>query len=266
MLGSHDLEHELGAGARSAVYRGRDKSTGALVAVKLVALRHGVADTAGPFDLGATRLDHPNIAAFCESAHGRLAYVVTEFAHGADLGARVRAGELLPLPAVLHAIRRVAAALHYAHRRGVVHGDVKPANIVVDPATATVKLIDFPSCADDAAAPPGTPVYLSPERLRGMSASPASDQFALGVTLYQLACGHLPFCGRSWPEIVHRVAHEPHTDIRAHAPLLPPGLAAIVDTALAKNPAQRYRSVRALGRAISALQAEVPGAPRSGAA
>ena len=265
MPGSHDLEHELGAGARSAVYRGRDKSTGAVVAVKLVPLRHGDAGTARHLDLRATRLDHPNIAPFCESASGRLAYVVTEFVHGADLSAHVRLGQLLPLPAVFHAMRRIAAALHYAHRCGVVHGDVKPANIVVDAAKGTVKLIDFPSCADEGAGPPGTPAYLSPERLCGMPATPASDQFALGVTLYQLACGHLPFRGTSWPEVVHRVVHEPHTDILADAPLLPAGLAAIVDTALAKNPAQRYRSVEALGRAISRLHPDVSGAPRSDA-
>jgi serine/threonine-protein kinase len=189
-----------------------------------------------------------------------------ELAPGAHLGAHTRATDLLPLPAILLAMKHVASALHYAHLRGVVHGDVKPANIVVDAAKGTVKLIDFPSCAAEAAAPPGTPAYLSPERLCGMPASPASDQFALGVTLYQLACGHLPFSGRSWPEIVQRVVHEPHTDIRAHAPHLPAALSAIVDKALAKNPAHRYGSVRAAGRAISELHRRVHGAHRAGAA
>jgi serine/threonine protein kinase len=265
MLARYDLEHELGTGASGAVFRGREKSTGRVVAVKLVP--DSPADPhreLAPADDGRARparlapLTHPSIAALHE--HGgksQLRYVVMELASGADLKSHTRPGNLLPLASVLLAMARLTSALQHAHERGVLHGDVKPANIIYDAATGVVKLIDFPASAVEAAAPAGTPAYMAPERLCGAPASAASDQFALAVTLYQLACGHLPFSGRSWPQIAYNTVHVQHTDIRAYAPALPTGLALIFDTALAKNPAERYPCMRALGRAIAEAHAQL---------
>lgn len=254
MLDRYGFEHELANGARGGVYRGREITTGCAVAIKVFAdVADGESDEnpdpAGQFP-GPPRsaLNHPDVAAL--HSHGRkgnLCYVVTAIAPGRDLSAHDRPPRLLPLRTVLGVIARVAGALHHAHRRGVVHGDVKPGNIVFDPRTGAVSLIDFPVTAPRA----GTPAYLAPERLCGANATAASDQFALGATLYRLACGSLPFSGRSWPEIAYRVVNAPHVDIRVHAPTVTAALARVIDKALAKDPAERYRSIGGMGRALA---------------
>ena len=254
MLDRYDFEHELATGARGAVYRGREISTGCAVSIKVfpdVSERDCGADPTAASKLPHSRLNHPAIAAIQdEGRHGELCYVVTAIAPGVDLTAHDRSPRLLPIDTVLRAIARVAEALEHAHRLGIVHGDVKPANIVFDAGTGAVSLIDFPAGAHVLS---GTPAYLSPERLCGAGPSPASDQFALGVTLYQLICGKLPVSGRSRAEIAHRVVHEPHTDVRIHAPTVPPELARIIDKALAKEPASRYRSLGGMRRALANL-------------
>jgi serine/threonine-protein kinase len=151
---------------------------------------------------------------------------------------------------------RIADALHYSHRRGVVHGDIKPANIIFDATTGRVALTDFPSDSR-AICTIGTQAYMAPECLRGEIASPASDQFSLAVTLYQLLCGRHPFAGRSSPEIVRRMTAEPHTDIRVYTPSLPPTLVKLFDTALAKQPHRRYPDLTAMKKAISRIRAHM---------
>jgi serine/threonine protein kinase len=258
MLSRFDLEHELATAGRGAVYRGRETSTGRIVAVKLApgAPVERRVDTGAPDRKAAClRLQHPHIAAIAGCGRrGELRYVAAELAPGADLAQHTRAPHLLPLQMALLAIEQVANALAYAHACGVVHGDVKPANIVFDPAKRAVKLVDFALYAGEAAHA-ATPAYLAPERYRGEPASAASDQFALGVTLFQLACGELPFRGKSRPQIVQRIVNEPHPDVRARAPSLPAGLAAIIDTALAKDPARRFASTAAMARAVRTLRA-----------
>ncbi len=272
MLGRYHLEHELGSGAGGAVFLGRENGTGRVVAIKLAA--HSPADEHGKparrpegrsRQARTVNLAHPNIVAVHECAReGQLCCVIMARANGADLARHTRVGKLLALPTVLLATARVASALHHAHERGVVHGDVKPANIVFDASTAIVKLVDFP-CRAVGAGQVGTPAYLSPERLCGMDASAASDQFALAVTLYQLACGHLPFSGRSRPELAYQAVHAPHTDLRMYDPELPAELASIFDTALAKSPAQRYGSARRLARAILDVHTRLRGGSRADA-
>ena len=249
MLDRYDFEHELATAARGPVFRARDKTTGCVVAIKIVP---GGSDSGlSGLDARFSRLSSPDIGAVHETGQdGQLRYVVSDFAPGRDLSTHVHVARLLPLDTVLHVAARVAKALHHAHLRGVVHGDVKPANIVFDAVTASVQLVDF-ACAEEAQ--PGTPAYLSPERLCGDNASAASDQFALGITLYQLACGELPFTGRSRPLIAYSVVNVPHTDVRAHAPSLSAALAAILDKALAKRPEQRYRSLQGMARALGRL-------------
>ena len=226
------------------VYRARDRTTGAVVAIKLTA--------EGPEDAQAAshlfHLHHPDIAAVhATGRRGLLHYSVMELAQGRDLRHHTDPAALLPLATTVELIARVARALHYAHDRGILHGDVKPANIVFDPATGALKLTDFGTGA-------GTPGYLAPERFCGLPASTASDQFALGVTLYQLACGRLPFTGRSRPEIAARVVHEPPTPIIHHLPDAPAALAECLDRALARTARARYPDALAFARAVEAAR------------
>jgi serine/threonine protein kinase len=160
---------------------------------------------------------------------------------------------------VLSIAARVGDALHYAHEQGVVHGDVKPANIMFDAVSDTVKLIDFADHSTAKRLPrAGTFGYTSPERLRGEPASAASDQFALGVTLYQLACGCVPFEGTSRPQIAYRVAYGIQTPIQVHNTALPAGLSGILDQALANDPEKRYSSAGLFAAAIRALHTALP--------
>ena len=175
---------------------------------------------------------------------------------GEDLTRYLGERERLPLAQLLSVVARVAEALAYAHGRGVVHGDVKPANIVWEPATDSVKITDFGMAhvGDVLSASTGmmlgTPSYMSPEQLTGDTIDGRSDLFSLGVSLYHLACGRLPFEGESMGELRFRIVSEPHPDIRLRDPGAPACLGAIVDTALAKKPAHRYQDGLRMAEAL----------------
>jgi len=264
MLDRYEIECELEAPAASAVYCARDTRTGRKVAIKLTSIAEPQAQAAVlkhcvRRKTPAAHLVHPDIGAVhdCGSS-GPLRYAVMELLEGADLRAHVMPLRLLPLETVLSLAARVGYALHYAHEQGLVHGDVKPGNIVFDAVSDTVKLIDFPDYnPQDGCRRTGTLGYMSPEQLRGEPASAASDQFALGVTLYQLACGHVPFAGTSRPQMAYRTAYASHTPIQVHNGALPAALSRILDKALAKDPEKRYSSVGLFAAAVRELQRSV---------
>jgi serine/threonine protein kinase len=261
MLDRYHIEHELETGACGAVFRGRDRKTGRVVAIKLMPdagavrfRRRGSRDVRG----AVASFVHPHIAAVYETARaGHLRYVVMEFAEGTDLRAHSFPSTLLPLPTVLSIAIRLADAVQHLHRSGVVHRDIKPANIVFDAAADRVKLTDVGSSFGHAEPSAGTPAYMAPEQLCGFPPSAATDQFSFGVTLYQLACGHLPFTGLNRPAIVRRIVNEAHVDIRVHQPLIPAALVAVLDTTLAKESAARFGSIEVLRRALQSVTAEL---------
>lgn len=255
MLDRYHLEHELGTGARGAVYRGRDTFSGRPVAIKLSVDDCELETThaQSPKSTEAPQLlKHliPHTPRCYEAAQfGQLRYLVMELVQGADLRARVSPSNLLAEPTVLSIMARVADALYRAHACTVVHGDVKPANIVFDSASDRVALTDLP-VHGYAADTRGTPNYMAPERLCGEAISAASDQFSFAVTLYQLLSGHLPFRGCSRPQILHRIVNEAHPDIRQYDSSIAPVLATALNKALAKDPRARYASMRALASVI----------------
>jgi serine/threonine-protein kinase len=150
----------------------------------------------------------------------------------------------------------VADALNYAHGLNVVHRDIKPANIMYDLESDTVKVTDFgiaritDSSKTKTGMVLGTPSFMSPEQLAGTKIGGHSDLFSLGVSLYQLVCGKLPFEGDSMAQLMFRIANEPHTDILSVNPDVPPCVAAIINKALAKKVADRYESGSAMADAI----------------
>jgi serine/threonine-protein kinase len=257
MLGRYQVEKELGKGAMGVVYLGRDPKIGRVVAIKTMALSQEFeadelddvkqrffreAETAG-------RLNHPNIVTIFDAGEEHdLTYIAMEFLKGRDLTPHAKPGNLLPLPAVLGIVARVADALDYAHRHSVVHRDIKPGNIMYDPGTDTVKVTDFgiaritDSSKTKTGMVLGTPSFMSPEQLAGRKIDGQSDLFSLGVTLYQLACGALPFQGDSMAQLMFKIANEPPADPLVHNPALPDSLLAIINKALAKDKAQRYRT------------------------
>ncbi len=274
LLGRYQLEQELGRGATGIVYRGRDPQSGRAVAIKTVALSRGLeagellevrerfireAET-------ARRLNHPDLVRILDAGEANdVAYLVMEFLQGTDLAPYTRPGNLLPLPQVMRIIARVAAALHYAHANRVVHRDIKPSNIMFESASDTVKVTDFGialfpgSSTTDTGRALGTPSYMSSEQLAGKTSEGRSDLFSLGVTFYQLVSGHLPFQGDSLPQLVIRMANEPHIGILAYNPQLPPCLTDIIDKALAKHPAGRYQTGDDMAQALKACAAAMGG-------
>ncbi len=276
MLGRYQVEKELGKGAMGVVYLGKDPKIGRVVAIKTMALSQEFeadelkevkerffreAETAG-------RLTHPNIVTIYDAGEEHdLAFIAMEFLKGKDLTPYVKPEVLLPLDKVLSIIARVAEALSYAHKNNVVHRDVKPANIMYELESDTVKVTDFgiaritDSSKTKTGMVLGTPSYMSPEQLSGKKIEGRSDLFSLGVALYQMACGHLPFQGDSMAQLMFKIANEQHTDILTHNPKLPESVVAVINKALAKEPENRYQTGDEMAQALRACIVTLGAAP-----
>ncbi|HKX41563.1 MAG TPA: serine/threonine-protein kinase [Burkholderiaceae bacterium] len=255
MLGRYRLDRELGRGAMGMVYLGHDPQLGRAVAIKTMALAREFAgaelaeararffreaETAG-------RLQHRDIVTIYDVGEDQdLAYIAMEFVKGRDLLQHTLPGRLLPVPDVLHTVARVAEALAYAHSQGVVHRDIKPANVMIDPASDTVKVTDFGIARITDAARTrtgmvlGTPSFMSPEQLAGRRVDGRSDLYSLGVMLFQLLTGSLPFASESMAVLLQQIANQPAPDVRSLRPGLPEALANVVALALEKRPEVRY--------------------------
>lgn len=255
MLGRYQIEKELGKGAMGVVYQGKDPKIGRTVAIKTLALSTEFegeelndarerffreAETAG-------RLQHPHIVTIFDAGEEHdLAYIAMEFLRGRDLVDQTRSGQLLPISTVLGIGERVAMALDYAHAQHVVHRDIKPGNIMYDAATDTVKVTDFgiaritDSSKTKTGMVLGTPSFMSPEQLAGQRVDGRSDLYSLGVTLFQLLTGTLPFRADSMAALMYQIANEPPPDPRQHRPELPAAVAAVLMRSMAKKASERY--------------------------
>jgi serine/threonine-protein kinase len=274
MLGRYQVEKELGKGAMGVVYLGRDPKIGRVVAIKTMALSQEFppdeltevkerffreAETAG-------RLNHPNIVTIYDAGEEHdLAYIAMEFLKGKDLAPYTKPDNLLPLTRMLSIGARVAEALAYAHRQNVVHRDIKPANIMWEPDSDTVKVTDFgiaritDSSKTRTGMVLGTPSYMSPEQLAGKKIEGHSDLYSLGVMLYQLACGKLPFEGDSMAQLMYKIANEPPANILRLRPGLPPCVIQVIYKAMMKKAEERYRDGEEMARALRDCAARVPG-------
>lgn len=274
MLGRYEIEKELGKGAMGVVYFGKDPKIGRVVAIKTVALSQEfeadeLADVKERFFREAEtagRLNHPNIVSIYDAGEEHdLAYIAMEFLKGKDLVPYTKPDSLLPLPKVMNIIAKVADALDYAHKQNVVHRDIKPANIMYDPDTDTPKVTDFgiaritDSSKTKTGMVLGTPSFMSPEQLAGKKIQGSSDLFSLGVSLYQLACGKLPFEGDSMAQLMYCIANEPPTNIMSVNPDLPPCLAEILEKMLAKKIEDRYADGAQVAAALRSCVAGIEG-------
>jgi serine/threonine-protein kinase len=254
-LGRFMVQRELGRGAMGAVYLGSDPQSRRQVAIKTMALTQEfsgdqLADARQRFLREAEtagRLRHPDIVTIVDAGEDRhLAYIAMELLSGHDLTRHTRASNLLPVPQVLQITARVADALAFAHKHGVIHRDVKPANVMIDPAIDQVKVTDFGIArVTDASktrtgAVLGTPSYMSPEQLAGRRLDGRSDLYSLGVMLFQLLTGQLPMRGDSMAALMYAIANTPAPDVRSLRPELPQTLAEVVALALEKRPEVRY--------------------------
>jgi WD40 repeat protein/predicted Ser/Thr protein kinase len=259
-LGDYELLEEIARGGMGVVYRARQLSLGREVAVKMIL--HGV--LAGDMAIArfkaeaaaAAGLSHPNIVAIHEiGEHRGRHFFSMEFVAGRTLAEWVRDG---PLPAKVAAgyLERVAAAVHYAHERGVLHRDLKPSNILVDgegrPRVTDfglAKRFDSQSDLTLTGQVLGTPAYISPEQAGGAKfgvVDARSDVYSLGAVLYHALCGLVPFSGESVPEILHKVTDLEPVAPRLLNPSLPRDLETICLKCLAKESSRRYGNALAL--------------------
>jgi len=256
MLGRYQVEKELGKGAMGVVYQGRDPKIGRVVAIKTLALSQefegpALSDARERFFQEAQtagRLQHQDIVTIFDAGEEHdLAYIAMEFLQGQDLTNHSHGGELLPMRQVLAIVARVADALSYAHRQHVVHRDIKPANIMYEASSDTVKVTDFgiaritDSSKTKTGLVLGTPSFMSPEQIAGRKVDGRSDLYSLGVMLFQLLTGVLPFQGDSMAELMYKIANEEAPDIRLVRADVPEQLAYIVAFSLQKHPDDRYQ-------------------------
>lgn len=264
-IGRYEIERELGRGAMGVVYLGRDARIGREVAVKTLALSDEFSgkvldDVKRRFFReaeAAGRLSHPNIVTIYDvGEEDDLAYIAMDCLKGEPLSEFVKEGRLLPVARVMEIGVSVAEALHYAHEQGVVHRDVKPANIVFTKDQHDVKVTDFgvAHITDASQTKTGTilgsPSFMSPEQVAGRRVDGRSDLWSLGVALYQLFTGHLPFTGEPMATLMYRIANEEPAELRSWRPDLPECAAAIIAKALVKDPAERYQTGRGMASAL----------------
>ncbi|MBC8211815.1 MAG: CHASE2 domain-containing protein [Gammaproteobacteria bacterium] len=265
MLGRYQVEKELGKGAMGIVYLGRDPKISRVVAIKTMALAQEFeddelvevkerffreAETAG-------RLSHPNIVTIFDAGEEHdLAYIAMEFLKGSDLSANTKKDNLLDIKTVISIVARSAEGLAFAHAQNVVHRDIKPANLMYEPESDSLKITDFgiaritDSSKTKTGMVLGTPSYMSPEQLAGKKVDGRSDLFSLGVMLYQLCCGSLPFKADSMASLMFKITNEDATDITTYRPELPECLVIIINKALTKDVEKRYQTGTELAKEL----------------
>ena len=272
--GRYRLVRRIAAGGMGEVWAADDTVLGRRVALKVLVDELAADDRATRRFVrearATARLTHPNVARVYDfGGDGGAPFLVMELLEGETLAARLAAGPLPPAEAARVAAA-VADALDAAHQRGIVHRDVKPANVMLTP-DGEVKVMDFgiAAAADETHSTTGsgmyaTVAYISPERVAGQPATPASDVYSLGAVLYELLCGRPPFPAGT-PALVARAhLHDLPTPVRELAPWVPPRLAEAAEAALAKDPAARPSSAAAFAariRAAANLPAQGPAPP-----
>ncbi len=244
----------LGRGAYAVVYEVEDRELdGAVLALKLLLKHTPALDAAAglrrEYDV-ARRINHPNVVrAHGIGQHGPLPYVTFDAVRGVSLQDWIDDQGVLPVgPESLSLLSGGARAVEAFHAAGMVHRDIKPGNLLVDESTGLLKLIDFGvALLPGASREPtgqvqGTPSYVSPEQLRGLTAGePASDLFSLGVVLYEILCGRRPFRGATVPQLLHRIATEAPAAPAKLNPEVPDELSDTILLLLSKSPEQRPR-------------------------
>ncbi len=261
IVDAFEVTGSLGRGAFSEAYRARNRQTGELVVLKFP-------DTALLGDLATyerfrreteigERLEHPNIQRVLGSGEGPSGpYLVLEYVEGVSFRTYLQQRGRLDLDEALAIARQLAGALAHAHAKGVFHRDLKPENLIYA-ADGTVHIIDFGIALLQGArrvtwrflsSAMGTPDYMSPEQIEGRRGDGRSDLYALGVILYEMLTGRVPFPGDNALSVMSQHVTAPVPPPRRFVPAIPPTVEAIVLRLLRKNPDDRYQSAAEVGR------------------
>ena len=277
VLGRYEIRRELGRGAMGVVYEAYDPMIKRVVALKTI--REDQLDRAEAAQVvarfrreaeAAGRLHHPNVVSIFDFGEDAgVAYIAMEFVDGRDLKSRFDAGERFATADAIRLTAQILDALDYAHRHGVIHRDVKAANVFVQD-DGTVKVADFgiahldTSSLTQAGQVMGTPSSMSPEQILGLPVDARTDVFSAGVILYQFVTGERPFGGAATTTTMQKVLKEDPLPPSALNVQLPDAMDAVVRRALAKKPDERYASAAEFAGALRTLA--VPRAPAPAAA
>lgn len=275
-VGRYTIVRLLGRGAMGAVYLARDPMFDRLVALKTVVLPEGSDLDEGDSSRArfreearlSGRLSHPHIVSVFDCGEeGRTLWLSMEYVSGGSLASRMTPGAVpLCVAERIRVLAEVAGALSHAHARGVIHRDVKPANILLTPS-GVAKVSDFgigkllAGGVDLTATGEmvGSPAYMSPEQMRGERADARSDLFSFGIVLYQVLAGRKPFPAENLTALVRQIQHEEPDDPRTLNPEVPDAAVAILSRLLAKPPEHRYPSAAAAEADLRALHASLTG-------
>ncbi|MGA8032248.1 MAG: serine/threonine-protein kinase, partial [Casimicrobiaceae bacterium] len=266
-IGKYEIRREIGRGAMGVVYEAYDPLIKRLVALKTIRpdqlAGEGAEAIVARFRReaqAAGRLNHPNIVAIYDfGEEAGLSYIAMEFVHGRELKTSFEAGERFRLDDIVRIMTQILSALDCSHRQGVIHRDVKPANIfLLD--DGTVKVADFgiahleTSNLTQVGTVLGTPSYMSPEQILGLPVDGRSDVFSAGVILYQFLTGERPFAGSSTTTMQKVLKEEPLAPSTLNVQLLP-AMDAVVRKAMAKQADSRFQTAREFADAIRAAAA-----------
>lgn len=278
-LGRYEVVRELGKGAMGIVYLARDPLIGRLVALKTIRLADsGDEEEVREFQARFMReaqaagiLSHPAIVTVHDIGQDdekAVSFIAMEYVEGPTLKEVLQQGKPFAHASIARILEQVAEALDFAHSKGIVHRDVKPANIIL-PGDERVKITDFgiAKIASEAVNLTttgqflGTPNYMAPEQVKGSSVDGRTDVFALGVVLYECLTRRKPFGGDSLTTISYRIVHEPFASPHEVDPTVPIEFDEIVNRCLAKDPKDRYQRARDVAAALRAIAAGQPFPP-----
>ncbi len=263
--GRYRLDAQQGSGGMAVIYKATDLALGRTVAVKV--LRPSLtndADFLRRFRQEArnvANLSHPNIVTVHDVGQdGNTHYIVMEYIDGDDLKKLIRQEAPFPLDRALSLAIKICAGVGYAHRAGLVHADVKPQNVLIIPGNNTfnVKVTDFGIAQAASATQPrerqrvvwGSPHYFAPEQAQGDPPTPASDVYSIGVVLFEMITGRLPFVGTDQQELALAHIHETPPNASEINPNIPESMDRILQKVLSKEPTARYRTAEQFGRIL----------------
>jgi serine/threonine protein kinase len=274
-LGRFEIVDEIGSGGMGLVYKGRDPKINRMVALKVIrptlggklsAEQQQAADRFYVEAQAAGSLSHPNIVTIYDvgeekTAQGALVYIAMEFLEGRGLDWYIANKKLPTFESKVKVVRAMAEGLDYAHKRGVIHRDVKPANIIIT-SELQPKITDFglarlsDSSMTMSGTILGTPNYMAPEQVQGKKVDARSDLFSLTVVFYEMLTGEKPFAADSITSVIYKVVNEEPLPPRRVNIDLPPKIDGMIKRGLAKDPAQRYQSGADYIAALDALLAD----------
>ena len=257
-IGKYVIESELGRGAMGVVYKAVDPVIGRTVAIKTI--RFDVLADSGQRGEAQKRflreaqsaggLTHPNIVTIYDIGEaGGTAYIAMEYVEGRSLESLLASGTRWDISQIVPFAFQLAEALDAAHRKGIVHRDIKPGNILVD-AEGRPHVVDFgiarisTSTMTQTSMVMGTPFYMAPEQIAGRKVDHRADIFALGAVLYEMLTLEKPFPGETLTTVIYKIMNENPAPIREIRREIPEGIAAIIEKALAKDTGDRYASCR----------------------